>query len=122
MNSELGRYAAGTSVAATVVDYLEAPAISERVDDMMAAGLLEEVRRLQQRGDLHADLPAIRSVMSSSPDHIIMGMSAETFWDGHARAFDFFGRNNFGNPQIDLHKVVDLNHAGRCAGSFARCC
>jgi maleate isomerase len=26
--------------------------------------------------------PAIRSVMSSSPDHIIMGMSAETFWDG----------------------------------------
>jgi len=26
--------------------------------------------------------PAIRSVMSCSPDHIIMGMSAETFWDG----------------------------------------
>jgi tRNA dimethylallyltransferase len=29
---------------------------------MMQAGLLEEVRRLQQRGDLHAELPAIRSV------------------------------------------------------------
>jgi maleate isomerase len=26
--------------------------------------------------------PAIRSVMSCSPDHVIMGMSAETFWDG----------------------------------------
>ena len=26
--------------------------------------------------------PAIRSVMTSSPDHIIMGMSVETFWDG----------------------------------------
>ena len=29
---------------------------------MMAAGLLEEVRRLYQRGDLDARLPAIRSV------------------------------------------------------------
>jgi maleate isomerase len=26
--------------------------------------------------------PAIESVMSCSPDHLIMGMSAETFWDG----------------------------------------
>ena len=29
---------------------------------MMRAGFLEEVRRLRARGDLHADLPAIRSV------------------------------------------------------------
>ena len=28
--------------------------------------------------------PAIQSVMSCSPDHVIMGMSAETFWDGLA--------------------------------------
>jgi tRNA dimethylallyltransferase len=37
-------------------------AIERRFRQMMQAGLLEEVRRLQQRGDLHADLPAIRSV------------------------------------------------------------
>lgn len=37
-------------------------AIERRFEQMMRAGLLEEVRRLQQRGDLHADLPAIRSV------------------------------------------------------------
>lgn len=37
-------------------------AIERRFEQMMAAGLLDEVRRLQQRGDLHADLPAIRSV------------------------------------------------------------
>jgi tRNA dimethylallyltransferase len=37
-------------------------AIERRFQQMMQAGLLEEVRRLQQRGDLHADLPAIRSV------------------------------------------------------------
>jgi tRNA dimethylallyltransferase len=36
--------------------------IERRFDVMMQTGLLEEVRRLQQRGDLHADMPAIRSV------------------------------------------------------------
>ena len=37
-------------------------AIALRFDKMMQAGLLEEVRRLQARGDLHDRLPAIRSV------------------------------------------------------------
>src|ERR1044072_4983399 len=37
-------------------------AIEKRFNAMMGAGLLDEVRKLQQRGDLHADLPAIRSV------------------------------------------------------------
>lgn len=37
-------------------------AIERRFEQMLQAGLLDEVRRLQQRGDLHADLPAIRSV------------------------------------------------------------
>lgn len=37
-------------------------AIAARFHHMLASGLLDEVRRLHQRGDLHADLPAIRSV------------------------------------------------------------
>lgn len=37
-------------------------AIERRFERMMQAGFLDEVGRLQQRGDLHADLPAIRSV------------------------------------------------------------
>jgi tRNA dimethylallyltransferase len=37
-------------------------AIEERFHAMMRAGLLAEVRKLHARGDLHADLPAIRSV------------------------------------------------------------
>jgi tRNA dimethylallyltransferase len=37
-------------------------AIESRFHAMMRAGLLDEVRRLYVRGDLHADLPAIRSV------------------------------------------------------------
>jgi tRNA dimethylallyltransferase len=36
--------------------------IEQRFHRMMEQGLLEEVRALHRRGDLHADLPAIRSV------------------------------------------------------------
>jgi tRNA dimethylallyltransferase len=36
--------------------------IAQRFDDMLAAGLLDEVRRLMARGDLDSDLPALRSV------------------------------------------------------------
>ncbi|MES2403127.1 MAG: tRNA (adenosine(37)-N6)-dimethylallyltransferase MiaA [Pseudomonadota bacterium] len=36
--------------------------IAARFDAMLAAGFLEEVKRLRARGDLHADLPAIRAV------------------------------------------------------------
>lgn len=36
--------------------------IAERFDVMLAEGLLDEVAALRRRGDLHADLPAIRAV------------------------------------------------------------
>ncbi len=36
--------------------------IAARFDAMLAAGFLDEVRTLRARGDLHADLPALRSV------------------------------------------------------------
>jgi len=36
--------------------------LETRFKDMVAAGLLEEVRTLRARGDLHTDLPSIRSV------------------------------------------------------------
>lgn len=36
--------------------------IAERFDAMLRAGLVDEVRALYERGDLHADLPAIRAV------------------------------------------------------------
>ncbi len=36
--------------------------IARRFDAMLAAGFLDEVKRLHARGDLHADLPAIRAV------------------------------------------------------------
>jgi tRNA dimethylallyltransferase len=36
--------------------------IAARVDQMLATGLVDEVRTLYQRGDLHPELPAIRAV------------------------------------------------------------
>jgi tRNA dimethylallyltransferase len=36
--------------------------IEARIDAMLAQGFLDEVRRLHARGDLHADLPAVRAV------------------------------------------------------------
>jgi tRNA dimethylallyltransferase len=36
--------------------------IARRFDAMLAAGFIDEVKRLHARGDLHADLPAIRAV------------------------------------------------------------
>jgi tRNA dimethylallyltransferase len=36
--------------------------LETRFKDMVAAGLLDEVRALRARGDLHTDLPSIRSV------------------------------------------------------------
>jgi tRNA dimethylallyltransferase len=36
--------------------------IARRFDEMLEAGLVDEVRRLYERGDLHPDLPAIRAV------------------------------------------------------------
>ncbi|WP_386065331.1 tRNA (adenosine(37)-N6)-dimethylallyltransferase MiaA [Tahibacter sp. UC22_41] len=36
--------------------------IAERFDLMLAGGLIEEVQALRARGDLHADLPAVRAV------------------------------------------------------------
>jgi tRNA dimethylallyltransferase len=41
---------------------LRREAAEQRFDAMLAAGLLDEVRVLKERTDLHADLPSIRSV------------------------------------------------------------
>lgn len=54
------RYAAYAWVPADRERLYEA--IERRFQQMLAQGLLEEVAALYRRGDLHADLPAIRSV------------------------------------------------------------
>ena len=54
--------------------------IAERFDAMLAQGFLEEVRGLRARGDLHAQLPALRSVgYRQAWEHLEQGTSAQDF-------------------------------------------
>lgn len=56
--------------------------IAQRFDAIIAAGLLNEVRRLRARGDLHADLPAIRAVgYRQAWEHLDGLVDAVTFRD-----------------------------------------
>jgi tRNA dimethylallyltransferase len=50
--------------------------IAERFDAMLAAGLVDEVRRLRARGDLHADLPSMRCVGYRQTWQLLDGLDA----------------------------------------------
>ena len=64
--SQQGLLAAGMEVVQLAIGPAERgilhQRIARRLDAMFAEGLVAEVERLHQRGDLHADLPAIRAV------------------------------------------------------------
>ena len=54
--------------------------IAERFDAMLTAGLLDEVRALRRRTDLHADLPALRAVgYRQAWEHLDRRSDAPTF-------------------------------------------
>jgi tRNA dimethylallyltransferase len=54
--------------------------IEARFDAMLRAGLLDEVRALRARADLHADLPALRSVgYRQAWEHLARGSEPEAF-------------------------------------------
>jgi len=54
--------------------------IEQRLDAMLAAGFLDEVRALMVRGDLHPDLPALRSVgYRQAWQHLLGATSFEAF-------------------------------------------
>jgi len=56
--------------------------IARRFDAMLAEGFLDEVRALRARGDLHADLPAIRAVgYRQAWEHLDGQTDAATFRD-----------------------------------------
>ena len=56
--------------------------IAQRFDAMLAAGFLDEVRVLRARGDLHAQLPAIRAVgYRQAWEHLDGGSTAAEFRD-----------------------------------------
>lgn len=73
--------------------------IAERFDTMLAQGFLDEVRRLRARGDLHADLPAIRAVgYRQAWEHL----------DGLTDAAEFRDRGVFATRQLAKRQITWL--------------
>jgi tRNA dimethylallyltransferase len=80
--------------------------IAQRIDAMLAAGFLDEVRQLRARGDLHPELPAIRAVgYRQAWEHL----------DGHASLAEFRDRANFATRQLAKRQITWLrsDHAAR---------
>lgn len=73
--------------------------IAQRFDAMLAAGFLDEVRALRARGDLHADLPAIRAVgYRQAWEHL----------DGQTSAAEFRDRGIFATRQLAKRQITWL--------------
>jgi tRNA dimethylallyltransferase len=73
--------------------------IAVRFDAMLADGFLDEVRALKARGDLHADLPAIRAVGYRQ---------AWEFLDGQGDAQNFRDRGIYATRQLAKRQVTWL--------------
>lgn len=73
--------------------------IALRFDAMLAEGFLDEVRGLKARGDLHADLPAIRAVGYRQ---------AWEFLDGQGDAQNFRDRGIYATRQLAKRQVTWL--------------
>lgn len=73
--------------------------IARRFDAMLAEGFLDEVRALRARGDLHADLPAIRAVgYRQAWEHL----------DGQTDAAGFRDRAIFATRQLAKRQITWL--------------
>jgi tRNA dimethylallyltransferase len=80
--------------------------IAQRIDAMLAAGFLDEVRQLRARGDLHPELPAIRAVgYRQAWEHL----------DGHASLAEFRDRAIFATRQLAKRQITWLrsDHVAR---------
>jgi tRNA dimethylallyltransferase len=73
--------------------------IAARFDAMLADGFLDEVRALRARGDLHADLPAIRAVGYRQ---------AWNYLDGEGDAAEFRDRGIFATRQLAKRQITWL--------------
>lgn len=80
--------------------------IAQRFDAMLAQGFLGEVRSLRARGDLDADLPAIRAVGYRQ---------AWEYLDGHLDAAQFRDRAVFATRQLAKRQITWLrsDHGAR---------
>ena len=80
--------------------------IAQRFDAMLAAGLMDEVKALHSRGDLHADLPSMRCVGYRQALEVLNGQATQ----GTLRDRGIFATRQLAKRQITwLRSMPDRN-------------
>jgi tRNA dimethylallyltransferase len=89
--------------------------IAQRFDAMLAAGLLDEVKALRARGDLHPDLPAMRCVGYRQAWEALDGV----FPMGELRDRGIFATRQLAKRQITWLRSMPQRHVVACDASDA---
>ena len=84
--------------------------IAQRFDAMLATGLLDEVRALRERGDLHPDLPAMRCVGYRQAWEALDGRSPMA----ELRDKGIFATRQLAKRQITWLRGMPLRHVVAC--------
>jgi len=99
--------------------------IAARIDAMLAAGFLDEVRSLRARGDLHDDLPALRAVgYRQAWQHLYGRFDAAEFRDRAVFATRQLAKRQMTwlRSEVDAQLIDPLTHAAetaqRAVGAF----
>jgi len=99
--------------------------IAARIDAMLAAGFLDEVRSLRARGDLHDDLPALRAVgYRQAWQHLDGRFDAAEFRDRAVFATRQLAKRQMTwlRSEVDAQLIDPLTHsaetAQRAVGAF----
>ncbi|GAB4213121.1 MAG: tRNA (adenosine(37)-N6)-dimethylallyltransferase MiaA [Rhodoferax sp.] len=89
--------------------------IHKRFESMLAQGFLDEVHVLRQRGDLHADLPAIRAVGYRQAWQMLDGQLPASEWVERAVA----ATRQLAKRQITWLRAMPRRHSVPCDASDA---
>ena len=84
--------------------------IAERFDQMLAAGLVEEVQTLRARGDLHPDLPSMRCVGYRQVWEVLDGRSPQA----ELRDKGIFATRQLAKRQITWLRSMPQRHVIAC--------
>ncbi len=89
--------------------------IAQRFDAMLAAGFLDEVRALRTRGDLHLDLPSMRSVGYRQAWEALDAEAASGALDvAHFRERSIAATRQLAKRQITWLRAMPERHAIAC--------
>lgn len=98
--------------------------IARRFDDMLSAGLLDEVRALRARGDLHPELPAIRCVGYRQAwdylDAVAVGNALDPLAPGGLRDLGIFATRQLAKRQLTWLRSMPQRQLVPCDAADAQ--